>query len=104
MTAATSDTPVPLAGLAPLLGRSKLWVERNIKTLRDKHGFPRPLPVVGLYDPAAVRAWKDRQANIGAELRVPAAWPKDLVPADIDWAAELDSRAVGLGGGARGSR
>ena len=86
------DTPIPLAGVALRLGRSLKWVHRNIRTLRDRHGFPKPLPGVGLYDPAAIDAWMARQR--GAAPVVSGVVTMETQP--VDYAALLDARAAGL--------
>ena len=89
----SDDRPIPLSGVAELLGRSLNWTHRHIRSLRDKHGFPKPLPGVGLYDPVAIRAWKLGQQ--GGSVAKVSGNALDLV--EVDWGALLDARAAELG-------
>lgn len=50
--------PLPAHRIAAMLGRSPQWFARHRAEL-EARGFPAPLPVVGLYSPAAVQAWLD---------------------------------------------
>ena len=84
--------PIPLSGVAEELGRSLGWLHRHIRELREKHGFPRPLQGIGLYDPLAIDAWIARQ-RAEAAPQSPAADG----PAADDWGAILDRRAKQIG-------
>jgi hypothetical protein len=48
--------------VARLLRRSIKWLSEHRGEL-EAAGFPKRVPVVGRYDPAAIRAWLDRQEN-----------------------------------------
>lgn len=87
-----SDRPIKLAKVADMIGRSLPWIYRNIRTLQADHGFPKPLPVIRLYDPLAIEQWVAKQRG---EVS-PAAAVSGQPP--IDWAAVLDERAAGLAG------
>ena len=78
---------VSLKGVADILGVSIDWMHRHVRELRDKHGFPQPLPVLRRYDPIAIEAWLDCQ-------RRAAAVAAEVEP--DDWAARLDARAKGF--------
>jgi hypothetical protein len=79
------------AEVAAALGHSVQWFYQRARALRAA-GFPQPLPIVRRYDPAAVRAWIDRQQ--------PQPTVSSSQTADA-WAAELDRRAALLGRGGR---
>lgn len=42
--------------VAAVLGRSVDWWRKNRRALEEA-GFPRPVPGIGLWDPAAIEAW-----------------------------------------------
>ena len=50
--------PLPAHRIAAMLGRSPQWFAQHRAEL-EARGFPKPLPVVGLYNPAAVQVWLD---------------------------------------------
>lgn len=55
-----NDRPISAARVAKdLLGKSPGWFYAH-KTELEAVGFPKPLPVVKRYWPAAVRAWLDK--------------------------------------------
>lgn len=51
--------------VAKRLGRSRSWFYDHQKEL-DAAGFPRPLPVVDRWDPAAIDAWLAAQRGLAA--------------------------------------
>lgn|GEM_PF-6107224 len=54
-----NEKPISGARVArEMLGRSPAWFTQHRSAL-EKEGFPRPLPVIHLYLPSAVRAWLD---------------------------------------------
>lgn len=54
--------------VARLLRRSVSWLSENRAEL-EQNGFPKRVPVIDRYDPVAIRAWLDRQANPAANGR-----------------------------------
>jgi len=67
--------PLPMYRMVKdLLGRTPGWFRAHKDEL-EKAGFPKPLPVTGLYDPQHVIAW--RQAQFTITSRGQAA-PADL--------------------------
>lgn len=58
--------PMPAHRIAKeYLGRSVVWFRQHRAEL-EAAGFPKPLPVTGLYDPAHVLAWRQAQFKMTA--------------------------------------
>lgn len=93
----TDRTPLDVAGAARALGRTPAWFRRHRAELERQHGFPKPLPGLGLrWDPKAIELWKDR--FIPPELR---GEPVLSISINDNWQAELDSRAAALAGASK---
>lgn len=91
--------PSPLtldaAGVAALLGRPTEWFYRHREAL-EAAGFPKRLPVVRLWERAAVEAWLARQRPPELqppELRAPFA---TAAANDDDLRDKLRQRATAL--------
>lgn len=98
MTGAPRCLTLDAAGVATLLGRPTEWFYRNREAL-EAEGFPRRLPVVRLWERAAVEAWLARQRPPElqpAELRTPAQPTPDNSDSVRD---KLRERAARLAGG-----
>lgn len=58
-----NDRPLSAAAVArQILGRSPSWFYSHRADL-EAAGFPKPLPVLNRYDPAAVKAWLHGKAD-----------------------------------------
>lgn len=59
------------AGVAQKLRHSRDWFYRQYPGLLQR-GFPEPVPGMGRrWDPAAINAWLDQQANPGPPRKAP---------------------------------
>lgn len=91
----TDRTPLDVAGVARELGHTPLWFRRHRAELEAKHGFPKPLPGLGLrWDPLAIKLWKD--IHIPAALR-----PEPVLTGNDNWDTTLDARAALLAAGVK---
>lgn len=98
------DRLITLAEVADRLGIKLGRLHRVIRTLRERHGFPQPLPCMGgRYDPLAIDAWRARMRGVSIFSPSPAVAKIDTV-ADPDGAdpyaadrALLLERAAHLG-------
>lgn len=80
-----------LAELAARLQVSRQWLARRHGHLRAAHGFPPPLPGLGLrWDPRAVDAWIARQTQ------APDTSEREASSPALDWSSVLDGRAARL--------
>ena len=89
--------------VAEAMGVSSDWLYRH-KRILETRGFPRPVPVIGRYDPLAIQRWQDAQIGTPvapvppASPPVAAAAPETTRP-DDDFDAELDARAAAIASG-----
>ena len=60
-----SETLLCAAGVARRLGRSRAWFFAHRTELEAK-GFPKPLAVVGRWDPAAIDRWVAGESKLEA--------------------------------------
>ena len=77
--------------VARLLRRSITWLSAHRAEL-EAAGFPKRLPVVGRYDPVAIRAWLDRQGGINPAEREAAERRARLMARADAWGTPLRRR------------
>ena len=85
-----------VAELAATFNVKPEYLRRRLPKLREKHGFPPPVPGLGnRYDPLAITAWRNRCAGLEQpdQLRMLPDLPDTLTP----WQETLDQRARSIG-------
>lgn len=99
------------ADVAACLAVTRSWLHRNRRALAVQHGFPPPVPGMGLrWDPLAIDAWLATQrqenkeklfASFADEEEAKMHRPLSEAEQIADERAELSRRAAALGRGRR---